>query len=84
MHGAYDTCWRELEAVIHATHCRVADIMARTASPGDPSFYLRPCRIGLLWVQWQLAHPGAPFVANGAGLALNDPMAEWPIAHRKM
>jgi tyrosinase len=27
---------------------------------------------------WQLAHPGAPFVASVAGAGLNDPLMEWP------
>ena len=32
----------------------------------------------MLWARWQLAHRGAPFVANGPGVGLNDPLMEWP------
>jgi hypothetical protein len=77
--GTYDAFWPELERVIHnPPHGWVGGVMAGVASPGDPVFYLHHCWIDLLWAQWQLAHPGAPFVSSGAGVGLNDPLMEWP------
>jgi hypothetical protein len=76
---SYDAFWPELERSIHnPPHNWVGGVMASAASPGDPIFYLHHCWIDLLWVQWQLAHPGAPFVSSGSGLGLNDPLMEWP------
>ena len=75
----YQTFRPELEEAIHnPPHRWVEGVMSGFASPGDPVFYLHHCWIDLLWVQWQLAHPNAPFVSSGAGQGLNDPMAEWP------
>ncbi len=82
--GTYDAFSRELENPIHnRPHTWVGGVMNDFASPGDPVFYLHHCWIDLLWAQWQLAHPGAPFVpwSNPPGLAgvgLNDPLTEWP------
>jgi tyrosinase len=77
--GTYDAFWRELEVDIHnPPHRWVGGVMVTAASPGDPVFYLHHCWIDLLWVQWQLAHPGAPFESSGAGVGLNDPLMEWP------
>ncbi len=74
--GTYDVFWQQLEDVIHnPPHSWVGGVMASTASPGDPVFYLHHCWIDLLWAEWQLANPGAPFVSSGAGFGLNDPMA---------
>jgi tyrosinase len=75
----YDGFWRELEAVIHnPPHRWVGGVMASAASPGDPVFFLHHGWIDLLWAKWQLAHPGAPFVASGPGLGMSDPLMEWP------
>ena len=75
----YDAFWRELENPIHnRPHVWVGGVMATYSSPADPVFYLHHAWIDLLWVLWQLANPGAPFVASGAGLGLNDPLMEWP------
>jgi Common central domain of tyrosinase/Repeat of unknown function (DUF5648) len=77
--GTYDAFWPELESVIHnPPHRWVEGVMGGTASPGDPVFYLHHCWIDLLWAKWRLAHPGAPFVASGPGLGLNDPLMGWP------
>ena len=77
--GTYDPFWRDLEGDIHnPPHRWVEGIMGDVASPGDPVFYLHHAWIDLLWSQWQLAHHGAPFMASGAGVGLNDPMMEWP------
>jgi hypothetical protein len=73
--GAYDTFWPTLESAIHnAPHRWVGGQMAGTASPHDPVFFLHHCWIDLLWAQWQLVNPGAPFVSSGAGFGLNDAM----------
>ena len=75
----YDAFWRELEDPIHNwPHRWVEGVMGGKASPGDPVFYLHHCWIDMLWVRWQLEHPGAPFVSSGAGVGLNDPLMEWP------
>jgi tyrosinase len=77
--GTYDVFWEELEFDIHnPPHVWVGGVMSTTASPGDPAFYLHHCWIDLLWVKWQIAHPGAPFVSSGPGAGLNDPLMEWP------
>jgi tyrosinase len=75
----YDAFWPELETAIHnPPHRWVGGVMASTASPGDPVFYLHHCWIDLLWARWQYAHPNAPFVSSGPGMGVNDPMMEWP------
>lgn len=77
--GTYGTFWPELERDIHnAPHRWVGGVMAGAASPGDPIFYLHHAWIDLLWVRWQLAHPGVPFEASGMGVGLNDPLMGWP------
>jgi tyrosinase len=77
--STYNVFWPELERVIHnPPHLWVEGVMADFASPGDPAFYLHHCWIDLLWVRWQIAHPGAPFVSSGPGAGLNDPLMQWP------
>jgi Common central domain of tyrosinase/von Willebrand factor type A domain len=74
-HGTYDAFRPDLEVNVHnPPHRWVAGEMAGLASPHDPVFYLHHCWIDLLWAQWQLLNPGAPFVSSGAGFGLNDPM----------
>jgi tyrosinase len=69
----------ELEDDIHnPCHNWIGGVVSREASPFDPAFYLIHAWIDLLWVQWQAAHPNAPFVSSGPGLGVNDPIAEWP------
>ncbi len=78
-HPNYAAFWPELEGVLHnPPHRWVGGVMAEAASPGDPVFYLHHGWIDLLWVRWQLAHPGAPFQASRPDLGLNDPLMEWP------
>ncbi|ACL65256.1 tyrosinase [Anaeromyxobacter dehalogenans 2CP-1] len=73
--GTYDTFWPDLEVNLHnAPHRWVAGKMAQRDSPHDPVFYLHHCWIDLLWAQWQLGHPTAPFVSSGAGAGLTDPL----------
>ncbi|MDQ4145897.1 MAG: tyrosinase family protein [Actinomycetota bacterium] len=75
----YDRFWPELESDIHnPPHRWVGGVMAGAASPGDPVFYLHHGWIDLLWVLWQLARPGAPFVSSGPGAGLNDDLMGWP------
>jgi tyrosinase len=77
--GTYDAFWPELETVIHnPPHRWVGGVMRSAASPGDPVFYLHHCWIDLLWAQWQLDHPGAPFVSSGAGVGANDALTGFP------
>ena len=77
--ATYDRFWPGLENPIHnRLHRWVGGVMDSFPAPGDPVFYLHHGWIDLLWVQWQLAHPGAPFEWSGAGFGLNDPLMEWP------
>jgi tyrosinase len=65
--GTYDAFWPELKTVIHNwPHVWVEGVMGQAASPGDPVFYRHHCWIDLLWVRWQHAHAGAPFVSSGS------------------
>ncbi|MGB2713656.1 MAG: tyrosinase family protein [Vicinamibacterales bacterium] len=74
-HNTYDAFWPDLESNVHnAPHRWVEGEMGQRDSPHDPVFYLHHCWIDLLWAQWQLLNPTAPFVSSGAGLGLNDPM----------
>ncbi len=74
-HGTYDAFWPDLETNVHnAPHRWVEGEMGGLASPHDPVFYLHHCWIDLLYAQWQLLHPAAPFVSSGAGFGLNDSM----------
>lgn len=71
----YDAFWPDLEVNVHnAPHRWVGGEMAQRDSPHDPVFYLHHCWIDLLWAQWQLRNPGAPFVESQAGAGLNDPL----------
>jgi hypothetical protein len=73
--AGYDTFWPDLEANVHNhPHNWVGGVMAGRASPGDPIFYLHHCWIDLLWAQWQLRNPAAPFISSGPGAGLNDPL----------
>ncbi len=76
--GTYDAFWSPLESSIHnPPHNWVAGVMSTAASPGDPVFYLHHCWIDMLWAQWQLLHPSAPFVGSGPGEDLEDAMMPW-------
>lgn len=73
--GTYDAFWPDLEANVHnAPHRWVEGEMGQRDSPHDPVFFLHHCWIDLLWAQWQLRNPAAPFVSSGAGEGLNDPL----------
>jgi hypothetical protein len=73
--GSYDVFWPNLETVVHnPPHRWVAGKMAGTDSPHDPVFFLHHCWIDLLWAQWQLLHPGAPFIPSGPGFGFLDQM----------
>ncbi len=77
--ATYDTFWSELETAIHnPPHRWVGGLMSQADSPRDPVFYLHHAWIDLLWVQWRLAHPNAPFVASSSTTGLNSPLMEWP------
>jgi Common central domain of tyrosinase/von Willebrand factor type A domain len=70
----YGTFWHPLELDIHnPPHNWVGGVMASTASPGDPVFYMHHCWIDMIWAQWQLQHPNA-FDSSGTGFGLDDPM----------
>jgi hypothetical protein len=73
--ATYDVFWPDLEGNIHnPPHRWVEGEMGQADSPHDPVFYLHHCWIDLLWAQWQLLNPGAPFVSSGPGAGLNDPL----------
>ncbi len=74
-HGTYDAFWPDLEVNVHnAPHRWVEGKMGQRDSPADPVFYLHHCWIDLLWAQWQLRNPAAPFVSSQPGAGLNDPL----------
>ena len=76
--ATYDAFWSPLESNIHnPPHRWVDGVMATAASPGDPVFYLHHAWIDMLWAQWQLMHPSAPFVGSGPGEDVDDAMAPW-------
>jgi hypothetical protein len=76
--GTYDPFWSNLEGGIHnPPHNWVGGVMASTASPGDPVFYLHHCWIDMIWAQWQLRNPGAAFTSSGAGFGAGDAMTPW-------
>jgi hypothetical protein len=73
--SSYDAFWPPLEHPVHNwPHLWVGGKMSQRDSPHDPVFYLHHCWIDLLWAQWQVRNPGAPFVPSGAGADLNDPL----------
>ena len=78
-HDTYDALHPYVEgnALHNPPHRWVSGVMVMTTSPGDPAFYLHHCWIDLIWAQWQLLHPAAPFVSSGPGFGLNDAMAPW-------
>jgi hypothetical protein len=77
--GTYGAFWPDLEVNVHnAPHRWVAGKMSQRDSPHDPVFYLHHCWIDLLWAQWQLRNPGAPFVSSGSGAGLDDALMGYP------
>ncbi|MET8179629.1 tyrosinase family protein [Streptomyces sp. NPDC005336] len=69
----------DLESNVHdVVHIWVGGAMSGARSPLDPVFYLHHCYIDMLWAQWQLRHPGAPFVPDAGGPGLPDAMDPWP------
>ena len=76
--GTYDAFWPDLETVVHnPPHNWVGGQMASRTSPNDPVFFLHHCWIDMIWAQWQLRHPGEPFVADSLSTGLNDPLSGW-------
>lgn len=70
----------ELEGPLHGPpHIWVGGVMSGVASPGDPVFYLHHCFVDMLWAQWQLLHPGEPFMPSGGegGENEDEAMAPW-------
>jgi len=74
----YDVFWDPLENDVHnGPHPWVGGVMGGGSSPGDPVFYLHHCYIDMLWAQWQLRHPGAPYVASSGAPDVGDHMHPW-------
>lgn len=79
------TSYREFRVFVEGglhdrPHNWVGGTMALTTSPADPVFWLHHCWIDVLWAQWQLLHPAAPFEPGPpgtAGVGLNDPLMGW-------
>lgn len=75
----YDVFWDRLEGEVHnGPHGWVGGEMGTARSPLDPVFFLHHTYIDMLWAQWQLRNPGAPFVASPGAPGLNDAMHPWP------
>jgi hypothetical protein len=76
--GTYDAFWPDLEGQVHdGPHPWVGGEMATSRSPRDPVFFLHHCYIDMLWAQWQLRHPGEPFVASPGAPGVGDHMHPW-------
>ena len=76
--NTYDAFWPDLETNVHnGPHNWVGGVMSTGASPGDPVFFLHHCFIDMLWAQWQLRHPGAPFVASAGAPDVGDALHPW-------
>jgi hypothetical protein len=74
----YDIFWDRLEGEVHnGPHGWVGGEMATSRSPRDPVFFLHHTYIDMLWAQWQLRNPGAPFVASPGAPGLGDHMHPW-------
>jgi hypothetical protein len=75
---AYDAFWPRIESQIHnGPHNWVGGEMAGGRSPRDPVFFLHHTYIDMLWAQWQLRNPGAPFVASAGAPDVGDHMHPW-------
>lgn len=74
----YDTFWTRLESEIHnGPHGWVGGEMSTARSPHDPVFFLHHTYIDMLWAQWQLRNPSAPFVSSPGAPTLGDHMHPW-------
>lgn len=74
----YDIFWDRLEGEVHnGPHGWVGGEMSGARSPRDPVFFLHHTYIDMLWAQWQLRNPGAPFVASPGAPGLSDHMHPW-------
>lgn len=74
----YDVFWDRLENEVHnGPHNWVGGEMATGFSPRDPVFFLHHTFIDMLWAQWQLRNPGAPFVPTPGSPDVGDAMHPW-------
>jgi hypothetical protein len=74
----YDAFWPRLEDDVHnGPHNWVGGQMVSGHSPRDPVFYLHHTYIDMLWAQWQLRNPGAPFVPSAGAPDVGDHMHPW-------
>jgi len=75
---AYDVFWDRLEGEIHnGPHNWIGGEMSGGHSPRDPAFFLHHTYIDMLWAQWQLRNPGAPFVPSAGAPDVGDAMHPW-------
>jgi hypothetical protein len=76
--GTYDVFWDDLESRVHnGPHGWVGGQMSTSRSPRDPVFFLHHTYIDMLWAQWQLRNPGAPFVPSPGAPDVGDHMHPW-------
>jgi hypothetical protein len=76
--ATYDVFRPNLESNVHnGPHNWVGGEMSTGRSPRDPVFFLHHCFIDMLWAQWQLRHPGAPFVPSSGAPGVSDHMHPW-------
>jgi tyrosinase-like protein len=76
--STYDAFWPDLESNVHnSPHGWVGGVMASSRSPGDPTFFLHHAWVDMLFAQWQLRHPGEPYVAGAGGPGFNDHIHPW-------
>lgn len=77
-HPAYDDFWPDLETNVHdSPHGWVGGQMGGARSPGDPVFFLHHAWVDMLFAQWQLRNPAAPYVPDTNGPGFNDHLHPW-------
>jgi hypothetical protein len=76
----YDIFWDRLESEVHGgPHVWTGGVMNSRSSPGDPVFFLHHCYIDMLWAQWQLRNPLAPFIPSPGAPAEDEHMHPWTV-----
>lgn len=74
----YDAFWPDLESNVHDDpHGWVGGLMGGARSPSDPVFFMHHAWVDMLFAQWQLRNPAAPYVADTDGPGFNEHLHPW-------